>query len=167
MNKFVVVGIVSKPHGLFGQVKVIPTTNIWNSLTGMEKLRLYDESRNQVYELQVEQMIKTGKSILVKFANINNAETASKLVGLNVVVDLNQLPKLKKDEFYYFEVLGIDVYDESGNFLGKIEDVLSTGSNEVLIIRKEGHEILFPMIRDYIVDFEKGKKLKIRLPEWI
>ncbi|AEH50872.1 ribosome maturation factor RimM [Pseudothermotoga thermarum] len=167
MKDFVVVGIITKTHGLFGQVKIVPTTNIWGFLLKFKKLKLYDEARDEMYELDVEKITKGRKSLIVKFSGISDSENASKLVGLEIVVNVSELPKLKPNEFYYFEVLGIDVFDEAGNFVGKVEDVFWNGSNEVLVIRKDQEEMLFPMIRDYVIEFERGKRLKIKVPEWI
>ncbi len=167
MSEFVIVGVISKIHGLSGKVKIIPTTNIWSIFTGSKKLKLYSEARNEFYEMDVEEIKRSGKYVVAKFLNISDPEAASQLVGLNVVVDPRKLPKLQNNEFYYFEVLGIKVFDEFENFLGKVEDILTTGSNEVLVIRNNEQEILFPMINEYIIEFQKEKKLKVRLPEWI
>ena len=75
--------------------------------------------------------------------------------------------RLKKNEYFIADLIGLKVYTEDGTFLGKLEDVMQTGANDVYqIVTEEGKEILLPAIRQCIldVDIESGN-MKVHLLE--
>ncbi|MFN4190605.1 MAG: ribosome maturation factor RimM [Pseudothermotoga sp.] len=168
MKEYVVIGKIVRTHGLMGNVRVQPLTNVLEVFDKSKQFFIMDESRDEIYTVQVEDIKRSGKTFLIKFYGVNNEETAKKIVGLEIVMKAEDLPKLSSpDEFYYYEVLNIDVFDQTGNFIGKICDIISTGSNEVLVVRGNDEEILLPMIRDYVVELHKKDRLIVRIPEWI
>jgi 16S rRNA processing protein RimM len=71
-----------------------------------------------------------------------------------VLVELSDLPPLKPGEFYYFQVVGIEVHLSDGRRLGKIEDVFSTGANDVWVVRVNGREVLIPVIADVVKEID-------------
>lgn len=151
-----------------GNVRVLPLTNVLEVFDKSKELLIRDESRNEIYAVPVEEIRRSGKTFLIKFSGVNDEEDAKKIVGFEIVMKVEDLPKLNSpDEFYYYEVLHIDVFDQAGKFIGKVCDIISTGSNEVLVVKKKDEEILLPMIRDYIVEFQRGHHLIVRIPEWI
>ncbi len=168
MKEYVVIGKIVRTHGLMGNVRVQPLTNVLEVFDKSKQFFIMDESRDEIYTVQVEDIKRSGKTFLIKFYGVNNEETAKKIVGLKIVMKAEDLPKLSSpDEFYYYEVLNIDVFDQTGNFIGKVCDIISTGSNEVLVVRSDDEELLLPMIRDYVVEFHKKDRLIVRIPEWI
>lgn len=168
MREYITIGKITKTHGLLGNVKVQPLTNVLEVFDNFKEFLIRDESRDEIYTVQVEDIKKSGRAFLIKFSGINNEEAAKKIVGLEIVMKIEDLPKLNSpDEFYYYEVLNIDVFDQNGNFIGKVCDVISTGSNEVLVVKNKNKEILLPMIRDYIIKFLREKQLVVKIPEWI
>ncbi len=168
MKGYVTVGKITKTHGLFGSVKVQPTTNVLEVFDNFKEIFIHDEARDEIYKVQVEEIKKAGKAFLVKFFGVDNEEKAKKIVGMDVVMRVEDLPELKSpDEYYYYEILGVDVLDQEGNFLGKVCDIISTGSNEVLIVKNKDEEILLPMVRDYILEVHRQKRLVVKIPEWI
>ena len=75
--------------------------------------------------------------------------------------------RLKKNEYFIADLIGLKVYTEDGTFLGNLEDVMQTGANDVYqIVTEEGKEILIPAIRQCIldVDIESGN-MKVHLLE--
>ena len=67
--------------------------------------------------------------------------------------------KLPKDTYFIFEIIGLEVYTENNVFLGKVENVISTGSNDVYIVKgKNKKELFIPAIREVIKDVNLGKK---------
>lgn len=168
MKEYIVIGKIVRTHGLMGNVRVQPLTNVLEVFDKSKQFFIMDGSRDEVYTVQVEDIKRSGKTFLIKFYGVNSEETAKKIVGLEIVVKAEDLPKLSSpDEFYYYEVLNIDVFDQTGNFIGKVCDIISTGSNEVLVVRGNDQEVLLPMIRDYVVELHKKDRLIVRIPEWI
>ena len=88
-----------------------------------------------------------------------------KYKGSDIVIDKNDLDELPEDEYYYYELIGLDVYTDEDKKLGSLYDVLKTGANDVYVIKTdEGKEILIPVIEDCIkkVDLE-AKRVTVHL----
>ena len=81
---------------------------------------------------------------------ITDVEAAKDLVGCKVYLPKDILEKLPEGEYYSQDIIGLDVYSEEGNYIGKIESVFPTGSNDVYVCRGEEREILLPAIAEVI-----------------
>ena len=93
---------------------------------------------------------------------------AEKLRGHNIVMDKADLGNLPEGRYYAFEIEGLEVYDTENNFLGKIIEVLQTGSNDVYIVKNnEGKELLIPALKKVVknIDLSEGKML-VSLLAW-
>jgi len=167
VSEYIVIGKITRTHGLFGNVKVFPTTNVGEVFANLKQVFIKDESRNGIYRVTVQRIRKVGKEYLLKIAGIDNVETAKKIVGLQLAVRIEDLPKLKANEYYFYQLLNVDVYDERGEMIGKVVDIIETGSNDVAVVKGKGGEVLVPMIRECIVQFEPQKRLVVKLPEWM
>jgi 16S rRNA processing protein RimM len=88
--------------------------------------------------------------------------------GVVVRIDRSQAAPLGEDEYYQFEILGLQVVDEAGNVLGRVIEILETGANDVYVVqRPDGSELLLPAIRSVIlaVDLEQ-QRLVVRPPRY-
>ena len=95
-------------------------------------------------QLDIENII-IDKSIKIKFHSINSREEAERFIGKNLYVENDQLEKLNDNEYYWKDLIGLDVYLEEGKKIGVISDIIETGSNDVLVIQGE-KELLIPYI---------------------
>ena len=89
--------------------------------------------------------IKIDKSIKIKFRSINSREDAESFIDKSLYIEDEQLEKLKDNEYYWKDLIGLDVYVEEGKKIGVISDIIETNSNDVLVIQGE-KEILVPYI---------------------
>ncbi len=161
------IGVLSKVHGLNGELRFIVLTNIPELLEDLDEVFLYSDKEKRGFYLEVESIREGPKSLLIKFAEFDTREDAEKLVGFEVYVPKDKLPELAEDEYMYDEIEGCEVF-EDGEDIGKVVDIIDTGANEVLVVRKDKKEKLVPFIKDYVedVDLEK-KEIKVRKMEWI
>jgi len=104
--------------------------------------------------------------LLFRFKGIDAADQAAPLVGSEVCVRPEQLPPLGPDEAYHIDLIGCSVETEEGTRIGKVIDVLITGSNDVCVVRQGEREVLIPLIDDVIVrlDTDAGKIVIHLLP---
>ncbi len=72
------------------------------------------------------------------------------LVGLTLYMDRKELPRLEEDEYYWYELIGMEVCTDSGKSVGTLEKILETGSHDVYVVRKGEQESLIPAIRDVV-----------------
>ena len=80
------------------------------------------------------------------------------LVGRELYVRRSQLPPLADDEFYWFDLIGLRVVTDEGLELGRLENIMETGSNDVYLVRAEGKEYLIPAIEEVVkaIDLDAG-----------
>ena len=99
------------------------------------------------------------KGMLVRLRNITNRDEAELLRGRLVGVPRDELPRLGEGEYYWYDLIGLEVLDAGGASLGKVRQLLETGSNDVLQIDDgTAAGILIPYNRTYVheVDLERG-----------
>ena len=161
------IGVLSKVHGLNGELRFVVLTNIPELLEDLDEVFLYSDKEKRGFYLEVESIREGPKSLLIKFSEFDTREDAQKLVGFEVYVPKDKLPELAEDEYMYDEIEGCEVF-EDGKDTGKVVDIIDTGANGVLVVKKDKREKLVPFIKDYVedVDLEK-KEIKVRKMEWI
>ena len=159
-----VVGEIVKVRGLHGCLKVLTSMEMQNIVTGIKFVYLEDVlGQRKSHDIRV--ITASGKFLFLELTDITDRESAQTLVGYKVLIPRDKLKDLSPGEFYWRDIIGLDVYDEKGNFLGRIESIFPTGSNDVYVCRGE-REILLPAIADVIrrIDIEK-KIMTVRLLE--
>jgi len=101
---------------------------------------------------------KQGKGLVVCLPGINDREQAKTMVGQQIFVRREQMPATAKDEYYWSDLEGLEVHTTKGELLGKVERLMDTGANDVLVIRGQ-REHLVPFVQgQYVtrVDLEGG-----------
>ena len=96
------------------------------------------------------------KALLVALEGINTRNQAEALRGKLFEVPEGDLPRLDEDQYFRFDIVGISVVDENGTSLGKVEEVLETGANDVYIVRDEESELLIPAIDSVVKEIDTG-----------
>ncbi|WP_019879497.1 ribosome maturation factor RimM [Succinispira mobilis] len=164
MNKNkIIIGKILAPHGVRGEVRIKPLTELPERFLTLLELNIEEYG-----QLKVEQARFHKQFVLVKLAGIEDMNAAEKLRGHNIVMDKADLGNLPEGRYYAFEIEGLEVYDTENNFLGKIIEVLQTGSNDVYIVKNnEGKELLIPALKKVVknIDLSEGKML-VSLLAW-
>jgi 16S rRNA processing protein RimM len=101
---------------------------------------------------------------VLAFHEVQSIEEAQKLIGCSVYVNKADLNPLPPDEFYWYQLRGIRVETEDGKFLGILEEVIPTGSNDVFVVRKEEKEILLPATEEVVARVNLQEKVMVIHP---
>ena len=91
-----------------------------------------------------------GTGLLAKLQTVDDRDAARALVGADIAVERSQLPALTEDEYYWTDLIGLDVVTRSGALLGRVTAVMETGANDVLVVSGD-RERLVPFIPDQVV----------------
>jgi 16S rRNA processing protein RimM len=153
------VGRVSGLFGVKGWVKLFSFTEPRQRLLEYEPLLLGQPGSWRTVRLAEGQI--HGKALIGRFDGIDNRDQAAGLVGLELAVRRSQLPATGDDEVYWVDLLGLAVVNIRGEDLGRVDQLLETGANDVLVVKGE-RERLIPFARDSIVkdvDLQAGKIL--------
>ena len=165
MEEFLQVGVITATHGIHGEVKVFPTTDDPKRFKKLKKV-LLDTGREKL-ELEVEGVKFFKNMVILKFKEYNDINQIEKYRKCPLLVTREHTVKLKKNEYFIADLIGLKVYTEDDAFLGTLDDVIQTGANDVYqVVTEEGKEILIPAIRQCIleVDVEEGR-MKVHLLE--
>lgn len=164
MDDFLQVGAITSTHGLNGEVKVFPTTDDPKRYSSLKEVWL-DTGREKL-GLKVERVRYFKQFVIVKFRGLDHIEDVEKYVKKNLYVTRDHAVKLRDNEYFIADLIGLSVTDEQGRDLGVLTDVLATGANDVYVVTKEGKELLIPAIRQCIlnVDLEAGR-MRVHLLE--
>ncbi len=146
----VVMGKVVSAHGVQGWLKIQPYTAEAGNLTGYRVWWFGDEEQGW-RELDVLQSaLHGGKTVVAQVMGCHDRDTAEKYKGLLVAIPRNRLPEPEEDEYYWADLIGLEVVNEAGERLGVVETLQDTGANQVLCVRNGNGEILIPFIASAI-----------------
>ena len=161
MSNLMTIGQVTRAHGFKGEFKVFPLTD---DIRRFRKLR-YIIINDVEYKISFVKL-QSDRAIL-KVEGIDSDEAVDKIKSLYIQVREEDAVKKKKDEYFIEELKGIEVYDEANEYLGKIYDVIQTGSNDVYWI-KDGKELLIPALKTIIrdVDINNNKMIIVSPKVW-
>lgn len=158
MENILQVGIISSTHGIRGEVKVFPTTDDVNRFKKLKEVLL--DTGKETLPLTIEGVKFFKQFVILKFKGIDNINDIEGYRGKSLYVTRENAVKLKKDEYFIADLIGLSVENEDGSFQGTLKDVLETGANDVYIVTDQntGKEVLIPAIKDCIlqVDVEQG-----------
>ena len=102
----------------------------------------------------------------VKFEDVDTEEEADKMIGCEIYLPLNMLPKLEGDKFYFHEVIGFEIEDKRLGVFGKIVSINDTSAQPLFEVVNGTVEILVPMIDQFLVKIDReNKKVLMDLPE--
>jgi 16S rRNA processing protein RimM len=103
---------------------------------------------------------------LISFKGITDRNQAEALIGANLFIRKEALPDLDEDTHYWVDLIGSQVFTTEEEYLGRIESIIETGSNDVYVVKDNKKEILIPALASVVLDFDiKAKRLLVNLPE--
>ena len=146
-------GVIVKAQGIKGEVKVKPYTDTPDVLCRLKSVFI-DGSE---YDITSSRSDKT--MAYFKLNGVDDRDMAETLRGREIYVDKAKAPKLPKDRYYIDDLIGCSVFDDEGQLLGRLNNILQNGANDVYVISGEKGEILVPVLKSVI------KKIDIRKSE--
>jgi len=137
---FVAIGFVRGARGIRGELKVDPLTDFPDRFR--RGATVWIEGR--AYKVRLSRQL--APSLLLQLEGVNTRIGAAALGGRYLEVPEEELAELEEGEYYRFEIVGLDVVDSAGAPLGRVEQVLETGANDVYVVRNDEGDLLLPAI---------------------
>jgi 16S rRNA processing protein RimM len=150
----VALGYISAVHGIKGWVKVHSWTRPLEAILDYQPWLLGEERK----AVKILDGRKQGKGVVACLPGIQDRQQAMIMVGQQIFVRREQLPATAEDEYYWSDLEGLDVHTTKGELLGKVDRLMDTGANDVLVIRGQ-RQHLVPFVQgQYVtrVDLEDG-----------
>ncbi len=103
---------------------------------------------------------------LLAFRGISSRDQAKALTGSELYVEKIKFPKLEDGAYYWFELVGLNVYTSDDRCIGRLESIIETGANDVYVVKKNNQEILIPALKSVVrsIDIEQ-KIMRVELPD--
>lgn len=152
------VGQIVNTFGIKGFVKIYPYVDDITRFDNLKKVHI--KSKKEEKELQIEEVKYQKNMVLVKFKGIETVENAEKLRNSFVEIDRADAIPLEEGQYFIADLLGLDVFLDTGEKLGVLEDIYNTGSSDIYVVKNElGKQFLLPYIDEVIkqINLEEGK----------
>ncbi len=164
MDNQIVIGKIVAPHGVRGDIRILPLTDKPEQFLDLKYLLLTDGRKLTVKGARFHK-----RMVLVSTEEIKTMNEAESLRDREVLIKAEDLPKLEEGQFYVADLIGLPVLDEAGKQIGTFKDSLSTGSNDVYVIAVPGEkDILLPALKIYVKEINLAeKRIVVNLPEWV
>ena len=165
MHDYLQIGKIVNTHGVKGEVRIIPLTDDPRRFDDLEWV--YVEKDNTMSKVDIKDVKYTKGSVILKLDGIDTMNDAETLRDCFVLVDRSHAVKLPVDTYFICDILGSLVVDEKGVELGRLEDVLQTGSNDVYVIKNDaGRELLLPALKSVVrcISLEQ-KRIDVTIPK--
>ncbi len=158
MEDFLRIGVIIKPHGLKGEVKVYPTTDDMRRFDMCDEVYLDIRGKKKLVHVEGVKYFK--KQVILKFEEFGKIEDIEAFKNVDILVDREHAVPLEEGEYFIADLIGLEVYDDENNEkIGVVKDVMEMPANNVYVIKnEEGKELLFPAIDDCIKDIDMENK---------
>ncbi len=152
MGKLTTLGKIVGLFGVQGWVKVYSYTRPPEAILQYPRWRVF--LRGEWRDCRVEAGRVHGKGLVARLAGYTDRDQAAELVGAEVGLEVSALPPTRPGEYYWAELIGLEVINRQGVRLGRVVGLMETGANDVLVVRSQERERLIPFIRDVILEVD-------------
>ncbi len=159
--KFISIGRIAGTYGLEGELKIKPNTSHPELFSQMEFL-LLTHNNELKRSLKIEEIREHNNLLIVRLKGIGSENDAAKLKGFNVSITEDMLPKADDDEVYWFEIENLPVMTSENNQIGRLIDVMETGSTDIFrIALNDGRYALISNNKDHVLEINTDAKYVI------
>ena len=154
-----VVGIVLGPHGVNGELRVRVLSDVPHRFDPGNLIWLHDTER-----VIVSSSPAGRDTVLLELEGIDSPSAAREFIGLELTARTDSSPPLPEGEYFHYQLLGLRVRTEEGEFLGQISEIIATGSNDVYVVSGPSGDILIPALAQVILQVDPdGGAMTVRL----
>jgi 16S rRNA processing protein RimM len=159
VSAVVIVGRFGAPHGVKGWLSVTSYTQPLDNIVSYRPWLI--EERGQWREVRVVSSRPHGHRFLVEVDGVIDRNAAQQLVGRQIGVPEAALPAVADGEYYWKDLIGLDVVNEQGLRIGRVADLFETAANDVIVVREGEQEVLIPFVASVVkqVDIASGQML--------
>lgn len=163
MSRLIKIGQIVAPHGIKGMVKI--NLCLENPRELVHYMPIYNQN-GQVLDIQIisfkaNQMIATIK-------NISDRNQAESMRGTNLFINRETLPPISKEQYYYCDLIGLTVLDETKTVVGVVKSVENYGASDILVVEtKKGIDILVAFTKETVLSVDlENKTITVAFPPY-
>ena len=147
---------VGSPFGIRGWVHVFADTEYPDSLFDYDELWLGRDGAWRLYTLEEAQL--HGKGMVAKFSGCEDRDQAMMLRNMDIAIPRSDLPKPDEDEFYWADLIGLEVRNTQGETLGTVHSLMESGAHDILVVNGD-RQRLIPFVRNIVLNVDNDAKV--------
>ena len=153
-DDMVVVGKVAGPHGIGGLLRIVSYTHPAENLFSYVPWSFLRDGTWRAVSAGPEEARRHDSGFLCRLDGVHDREAAAALRGVLIGVPETALPEPDTDEYYWRDLIGLDVVSVDGDRFGQVENLMATGANDALVVSDGATESLIPFIGSVIRDVD-------------
>lgn len=158
--EYIQVGKIVNTQGIKGELKVIPLTNEKERFEDFDRVFVGEDKE----ELSIDRIWYKKGFVIIKFDQYNNINDVLKYKEQFIYIDKKNAIKLPEDNYFIFDIVGLEVFDMENKYLGEVVDVLQNGGADIYVIKKEDKQYMVPAVKEFIRDINIEGKCMIISP---
>lgn len=156
-TNWLVIGRFGRPHGIKGFVTVHSFTDPKDNIVRYSSWHVYLNRQWQPIKLVTMEARNNG--IIVQVEGYPERESVTLLTNADIAVPKEQLEELKPGEYYWFQLVGMNVVNEQQETLGKVVEIMPTGSNDVLVVQGEKKHLIPYLPGQFVLNIDTSKQV--------
>ena len=146
-------GKVVRPHGIEGALRIKSYAQSEESFLSAGTVSLRSSS-GDIREYAVSSVRPHKNILLMKLEGLNTLEEAEKYREATILRQRDSLPREGDEEYFWHELIGLEVYLSGGEYVGTIKHILPTGSNDIYVVQEGKKEVLIPAVHDVVREID-------------
>jgi 16S rRNA processing protein RimM len=164
-KEVVLIGKIVGAHGVKGTSKICAYVESLTIFEPGTALLICKPDRSES-SYEIDWVKPHSRGALLALKNVTSREQAKTLVGSELYIKRARLPKLEDGAYYWFDLIGLEVYTSDDQHLGRLKSIIETGANDVYVVKKEDREILIPALKSVVRSVDiRQKIMRVDLPE--
>lgn len=156
-DSLIIVAKFGRPHGIKGQVKVVSFTDPPENVLTYQPWCI--KIKQQWQPIQIIRAEQHQQYVLAQIEGYPEREQVALLTNLEIAVPIEQLPALQPGEYYWHQLIGMQVMNQERHILGQVTEIIPTGANDVLVVAGK-KRCLIPYIQTrYILSVDAENKM--------
>jgi len=163
LRDLILIGHVIRPHGVTGLLRIVSYAQSKETFLQTGSVFL-GKAEEELEERKIISIKAHGSVYLLRLSGIDSIAQAEQLRNTEIFIKKQSLIKKDGDEFFWFELLGLEVYLVNGQYLGILSQILPTGTNDVYVVEDQGREYLIPAIHQVVKEINLTEKKMVVSP---
>lgn len=160
-----VIGRVLRPHGVRGEMLVLPTTDVADRFRALKTVWLVRDGE-ELGKYEVENTRTMAKGVGLKLRRIDDRDIAARFRGADVTAPALSPKELSDREYFVFDLVGLVAKSDAGEVLGTVAEVIDNPAHAVLVIDSDGEQWRVPLVSEFVSDVDiEGGVVVLRLIE--
>lgn len=146
-------GYIAAAFGIHGWIKVVADTEYADSLFDYPTWWLGRNGQWRAFSLEESGL--QPKNVIAKLAGVSDRDAAFALKGMTIAIPRSEMPPAEEGEYYWADLIGLEVVNLAGESLGRVDKLFETGANDVLVVRDGSVERLLPFVASVVIDVDQ------------